>query len=423
MIELEASFKIVTPLFMSGADRERAELRAASIRGTLRFWWRALALGQNNSSWSEVRKAEFDLFGSASNGQSRVHLSLSTSGESGKRCRSGSLLKDGSGNILGHGGRYLGYGVVQPSDKKDETGKITKKMGTSLRPYLDAPIEGILKLYLRPSAKKSQGEFDNEVNLLEEAIKAMGLLGGLGSRSRRGFGSFNLVELKRDGGLRYPKNEEGYLDSLGNLFQKHAKDLSEIPEYTAFSQDSRVYLLKTGKDPLKLLDEIGQGMQMYRSWGLKDRYGKYMVNDKPAEQNFWDDHDNMHKAFSAPAKEHPRRVAFGLPHNYHFTSLNRDLSILSENHERRSSPLFFHIQELSNNDYAAVASIFPTKFLPDGERILIQRDDGDKRSLPLQRHLSQVLTDFVEGDVYNRTGQKRFPGLRMIWPKGAEVII
>jgi CRISPR-associated protein Cmr1 len=423
MIKLEASFKIVTPLFMSGADREWAELRAASIRGVLRFWWRALALGkdQYNFSWSKVRDAEFDLFGSASHGQSRVHLSLTKSNESEKRCRSGSLLKDDSDNIIGPGARYLGYGVVQPYDKKDQSGKITEKMGSSLRPYLDASLEGVLSLYLRPTTatSKSMSAID-EVDLLEEAIMAMGLLGGLGSRSRRGFGSFNLMELKRDGELRYSRNEESYFDSLEKLFQKHARGL-EVPEYTAFSRDSRTYLLKKGKDPLKLLDEVGQEMQMYRCWGLRDKSGRYMVNDKPAEQNFKDDHDNMRNAIFSTASEHPRRIAFGLPHNYHFTSLTRNLTVLSDNYERRASPLFLHIHELSNNDYAAVASIFPTMFLPEGENILIKRDDGDKQSLPLQRKWLKVLTDFVEGDVYNRAGHKRFPDLKVIWPKAEEV--
>jgi len=396
MIKLEASFKIVTPLFMSGADKERAELRAASIRGVLRFWWRALALG-HYGTWQEVRKAEFNLFGSSSGGQSRVHLSLKVLRQSDEKCKPGGHLKDGLNNYLWPGLRYLGYGAIQPE----------------LRPHLDSPVHGALKLYLRPSAKKIDPEM--EADLLEEAIMAMGLLGGLGSRSRRGFGSFNLLELKRDGMTRYPKNKEDYLDSLSQIYEKHAIELSDVPDYTAFSQDSRAYILKKGKDPLELLDEIGEEMQMYRSWG-QDKGGGYMVGDKPAEQNFKDDHDNMRNAFFAPAIEHPRRVAFGLPHNYHFTKLNRNLTVLPEKHERRSSPLFLHIHELSNCDYVAVASIFPTKFLPPDECILIQPKDGKEQTLPIKHDWFKELIIFVEG-AHKITGLKRFPDLKTIWPK------
>lgn len=39
------TLKVLTPMFMGGADPEGApELRAASIRGAMRFWFRAIAV-------------------------------------------------------------------------------------------------------------------------------------------------------------------------------------------------------------------------------------------------------------------------------------------------------------------------------------------------------------------------------------------
>lgn len=421
MISFEAKFKIVTPLFMSGADRELAELRPASIKGVLRFWWRALALSKYDFSLREVREKEFNLFGSSSHGQSRVHLSLVRSKESEKRFRSGTLIKDHSGNIIGQGTRYLGYGVLQSYDRKDKSGKIIERLVLSSRSYLDASLEGILRLDIRSATEDTNSEDAiDEVDLLENSILAMGLLGGIGSRSRRGFGSFNLLDLKKEGELIYSAKEENYFSSLEKLFREYAKG-TQIPEYTALSQDSCLYLLKTGKDPLNLLDDVGQEMQMYRSWGLRDTSGRYMVGNKPSEQNFKDDHDNMYDAIFASAREHPRRVAFGLPHNYHFTGANRNISVLSENYERRASPLFLHIHELSNEKYAAMALILPAMFLPDKERIRIQRDDGNIQLLDLQKNWRKVLTDFVEGDVCNHAGKKRFPEHKVVWPKAEEV--
>jgi CRISPR-associated protein Cmr1 len=77
MIELVARFRIVTPLFMSGSDKSKAELRVPSIKGVLRFWWRALALGRLGSV-DKVREEESRIFGSAGDdvGQARVHLRL-----------------------------------------------------------------------------------------------------------------------------------------------------------------------------------------------------------------------------------------------------------------------------------------------------------------------------------------------------------
>lgn len=398
MIKLEASFVIITPLFMSGADRKMAELRAGSIRGVLRFWWRALALG-HYESWEEVRKAEFALFGSSSGGQSRVHISISAPEESLNRRRSGEQLMDRSGKILDYGGRYLGYGVVDIS-------------GHASRPYLDAPLKFDVKIHLRPQCRKSPENLSEEADLLEGALKAMGLVGGIGSRSRRGFGSVTLLGLKRDGVLTYeaPKNAGSYLACLREFVKKYIRNVTGLPEYTSFSQDTRVYLLKIGTDPLQLLDEIGQAMQMYRSWGLNG-----MVNGtKRSEKIFKDDHDNMRAALSGSAKDHPRRVAFGLPHNYFFSSMQRKLTVLAEDHERRASPLFIHIHMLSDNEYAAVVSIFPARFLPDNEEILIQPDYGDDQSKTLQSNWLDTLIDFVEGIVHDGTGKKRFPDLEVI---------
>ena len=43
MKTLEARFKICTPMFLGGAEPQHTEgLRTASIKGALRFWWRAL---------------------------------------------------------------------------------------------------------------------------------------------------------------------------------------------------------------------------------------------------------------------------------------------------------------------------------------------------------------------------------------------
>jgi len=44
MQEIKATYKIVTPMFLGGADHEE-EIRVPSIKGALRFWWRALAWG------------------------------------------------------------------------------------------------------------------------------------------------------------------------------------------------------------------------------------------------------------------------------------------------------------------------------------------------------------------------------------------
>jgi CRISPR-associated protein Cmr1 len=43
---LEATYRIVTPMFIGDAEQKATDLRPPSIKGTLRFWWRALNWGK-----------------------------------------------------------------------------------------------------------------------------------------------------------------------------------------------------------------------------------------------------------------------------------------------------------------------------------------------------------------------------------------
>jgi CRISPR-associated protein Cmr1 len=78
MEKQEFEVEIVTPLFLGGADPQKAELRAPSIKGALRFWWRAL---YPQFSLAELREMESKNFGDAGDskksfGKSRVRIQL-----------------------------------------------------------------------------------------------------------------------------------------------------------------------------------------------------------------------------------------------------------------------------------------------------------------------------------------------------------
>jgi len=50
----------ITPMFLSGADGKTPELRPPSIKGALRFWWRAM---NGHLSLSDLKKKESEIFG------------------------------------------------------------------------------------------------------------------------------------------------------------------------------------------------------------------------------------------------------------------------------------------------------------------------------------------------------------------------
>src|SRR5262245_51634695 len=74
---ITATFEIVTPMFMGGADPKRScELRVPSIKGALRFRWRALAWSRFEGQLKDIHKEEARLFGSATVGRSSFSVAL-----------------------------------------------------------------------------------------------------------------------------------------------------------------------------------------------------------------------------------------------------------------------------------------------------------------------------------------------------------
>jgi CRISPR-associated protein Cmr1 len=68
--------EIITPMFISGADGHTPELRPPSIKGMLRFWWRAL---NGHLGLIDLKKNEAIKFGSSDEkiGKSKIIIRVS----------------------------------------------------------------------------------------------------------------------------------------------------------------------------------------------------------------------------------------------------------------------------------------------------------------------------------------------------------
>ncbi len=160
-------FEVVTPLFMGGADPKYAEIRAQSIKGLLRFWWRAF---QQEADITKLRGKEDRIFGST-DGKSRFSISV--------------------------------HNTVKPVQANLSKGKTYSVAGKSFTPgiieYLSFGISD-RGTYIRqhfPSGTKftvNMTFYDESVKA--EVLKAFSMLvafGGLGAKSRNGFGSLRLL--------------------------------------------------------------------------------------------------------------------------------------------------------------------------------------------------------------------------------------
>lgn len=231
MGKLTFTVEVLTPGFISGADQDEVEVRSASLRGLLRWWWRA---GQEGDT-PALADAESQLFGSSDAG-AKSPLAVAVRWGDRKIVPAGHPApKSGVEYEYTRGGQlnttdvlpYLAYGPVRlltRAEKDDATrGGDTK--------FLDGrgqPLRG--PVFIRPALAPGS-RFDlvlrwrdgrmsgARIAEIVDATAAWATLGGLGTRSRKGFGAVRASLASADG--------VGVPDGLQQRFERTSSQLLE----------------------------------------------------------------------------------------------------------------------------------------------------------------------------------------------------
>lgn len=147
--------EVVTPMFLTGADGSTPELRSPSIKGALRFWWRAM---NGHLLLNEMREREALIFGSAEYGRSKVIIRVSEDMKWDSRTK------------------------ASPTPHKPRFQKNAFREGQ--------PFSVTLSLF-----KNDKFSYKEMMNL----FLLTATLGGIGGRVRRGFGAFNIKRVIENG--------------------------------------------------------------------------------------------------------------------------------------------------------------------------------------------------------------------------------
>lgn len=383
---IKATYRIVTPMFIGDAEQKASGISPASVKGALRFWWRALMWGQfkNTTSSDEaalilLHDAEGALFGSSADKGNAAAFTL--------RVTHGTLSKRGIGtthpDFNKHtAARYLAYGLMEAFSSRPKN----TEAGQLVRECLNENQTFTVTL-------SSMQPFDEQ---LKHALMLLGLMGGLGSRTRHGMGSVILEALHENHQKQEekqtwsaPKDSTGYIAEIRRII--NAVNTTPRPPFSAFSQETRIDLLYKSTNPYDALNIFGRKMLLYRSWGTE---GKVLGEDR--EERFKADHD--WSKGNRPNGFHPKRIVFGLPHNY---GQGDRLAVTPEKHrdpypsdvykhDRRASPLLFHIHKIGS-EYIGVSLLLPAEFLPQGEKI-----NAGGTNVPAKVEWS-ILTGFLDG--------------------------
>jgi CRISPR-associated protein Cmr1 len=368
--QLFATYTAVTPMFLT-ADPKGSEVgfRVPSFKGALRFWWRALAWsrvveGSRNvvSALRELHRREGETFGSVVGDlgrQSRVLLSADwqpagTVPARTVRSRGGSGPDNGIGYLMGQG-----------LDGRDAADGGTIRVGATFR----------------------AGTSEETRLEVERALVTLGLLGGLGSRARRGFGSLVLEALDGDRalGLELPTTVE----QLGAVLGKLIGDRSATrPPYSAFSARSRIDVSWVGASAATVHDAVGGQMRDFR---------EELVEDTRRARETAD---------GAEPDQPPERSVFGLPLQFYFKQDRATVFVEpgppKDKIDRRASPLLIHLHrfpgEANGSRFAALQTFLPAQFLPERKGVQIRRKGGSAFAFPdfspPEALISQYLDSF-----------------------------
>ncbi len=384
-----------TPLFGGGATPDAsAELRPPSIKGVLRFWWRALAWSRHVGDLDKIRSDEARIFGAAGDDETGGQASFllrTTNLHLPAPLMARQVLEGMDKKVVGVGARYFGYGLMEAFDST----KTGAKAGQLTRPCLKAPFEFTVELVSREKIDPS----------VVEALRVMGLLGGLGSRTRRGWGNLTLRSLRENDAEAWqsPNDHTAYAKALCDILSSESLQDGE-PPYSAFCKQTRIEIVAEGSDPLQLLNTVGEQMLRYRSWGKNGQ-----VLGQKSEQNFQLDHEWSKNPGGGDVIRHPRRVIFGLPHNY-----SKTLGVQTQHYDRRASPLLIHIHRLGDDGhYIAVLTVLRSAFLPPEERMKVT--NGHRETLRDSTPDWNVLDDFIDG-TSNATKKAYFPNRTKVLP-------
>lgn len=181
----ELECEVVTPLFLGGADRKSVELRTASIKGILRFWWRAI---YGSDDLDKMKKRESEIFGSTDK-KSNLILQIA---ESNIKISSEKLNRSGF-HIL----NYLAYGY------DDNSGNI--------RQHIEP--KSTFKILIKVD-ENYKDESRNYYDEIMTSFSAMICLGGIGMRSRSGLGSLYSQDFQRFNLSKYCKGDVKKYTSL-----------------------------------------------------------------------------------------------------------------------------------------------------------------------------------------------------------------
>ncbi|TEB13241.1 type III-B CRISPR module RAMP protein Cmr1 [Pelotomaculum propionicicum] len=386
------SYELITPLFGGGVNPGEADpvtvVRGTEIRGQLRFWWRACRGGRFNGKLAEMREAEDKLWGAASTEKkampSQVEVVLLTwhGGEAKQPFEVvEGLLDNRTGQpkpkLKANESVALAYAAfpLQPSEKEIRAGGIgmkTKTVRTNVRFTLKITYP------------------DKQQQEVEAALWAWETFGGVGARTRRGFGALKLVSI--DGKLITQPGTAEIEAKIRRGLEKHVVSGTWPADVPHLSLSPRMKVTGRHAEPKTAWDYLVRRLRDFR----QSRTGE---SPRQPGRSRWPEPDEIRRLTDCRCGRHTvplsdigkfPRAAFGLPVVFHFKDkdagdpCDTKLTCGEKDCERLASPLI--LRPLACKDGAVGMAVVlegtGVGMVPGG--LVLEKEEGPEKSWPVE---------------------------------------
>ncbi|GCE14565.1 type III-B CRISPR module RAMP protein Cmr1 [Tengunoibacter tsumagoiensis] len=407
-ITLVRSYQLLTPLFGGSPDPTALDptsfVRATGIRGQLRFWWRA-CYGGNYTTIAAMKADEDALWGKA-------HVK----GEDGPQFHE--TIQLFITNLVGKVVPAFEY-----QDLGDRNQKKWKESAKDIPPYAAFPLQATnkeLNSSQRPVSKSILANVAFDLNIqypsfenkqfereIHGALWAWETFGGIGGRTRRGFGSIGAMQKGQSDTDFLPANPS----QVTSWIQKKCDDFHVSKNPAPGNTPCLASLVKASRTRMTLelenkpiLGIIPYQKSAYIAWA--DMINR-LKNFRQVQGNTpWPDTSAVKKIMPQNLNtfsiNNPQEYAFpkaslGLPIIFHQAKMDKDLILQGpdEGRERFASPLILRLLYCQNQQYVGMALVLTNRELPAQRLMLFGQNNADKKG---SKELGLVSADVPDND-------------------------
>ncbi len=383
-------YRVITPLFGGGVTPQQADpittVRASEIRGQLRFWWRATQAGRYGKNGLQKMKSDEDALWGSTSTPSQVQIEVREHDEGVYLDRT----KD-EGKFWGDPIKSpISYGAF-PLRKTDDTSPGGLRFGVTFKLAVTLPRDPELRQQVLA------------------AFWAWETFGGIGARTRRGFGAIycEKVDGDQDVGPWHPPqaNKAEVEDWLRKHLQRFARP-GDAPEgVPTLWSEYRIVVNGNLKSRAKLDNAIKGASPNYQNWVPALTAWYYPIekmqqfrqsrreNDKGQKygRSYWPEPDEIRRRTKGFLGKHQElsktrkfpRAVFGLPIVFQFKDKidPPQVTLQGFRHDRLASRLILRPLQCADDKFVSMALVLKGPELPPGGLKLVGANKGQETGI------------------------------------------